>query len=86
VGLGQLRGPSWLTGTPRPYHRSITIVADGRFGVCDGARWAFVMKEAKGPALRFAIGGPPATDRRLPGSKTVVVSVMTTVTCKFCTV
>jgi hypothetical protein len=45
-----------LTGTPLPCHRSISIVADGRFGVCDGAHWAFVMKKVKGPALRFAIG------------------------------
>jgi len=30
VGLGQLRGLSWLTGTPLSCHRSISIVADGR--------------------------------------------------------
>ena len=45
-----------MTGTPRPCYRSISIVADGRLGVCDGAHWAFVMKKVKGPALRFAIG------------------------------
>jgi hypothetical protein len=31
-------------------HRSISIVADGRFDVCDDAHRAFVMKEVKGPA------------------------------------
>jgi len=31
-------------------HRSGTIVADGRFDVCDGAHEAFVMKEVKDPA------------------------------------
>ena len=34
-----------MTGTPRPGYRSISIVADGRLGVCDGAHWAFVMKK-----------------------------------------
>jgi hypothetical protein len=43
-------------GAPRPCYRSISIVADGRLDVCDGAHWAFVMKKVKGPALRFAIG------------------------------
>jgi hypothetical protein len=51
-----------VTGTPRPCYRSISIVADGRLEVCDGAHWAFVMKKVKGPALRFAIGR--ATRRR----------------------
>jgi hypothetical protein len=32
------------TGTPLACHRSISIVADGRLDVCDGAHWAFVMK------------------------------------------
>ena len=34
-----------MTGTPQPCYRSISIVADGRLEVCDGAHWAFVMKE-----------------------------------------
>ena len=36
------------TGTPRPCYRSISIVADGRLGVCDGAYIAFVMKKGRG--------------------------------------
>jgi hypothetical protein len=36
-----------VTGTPRPCYRSISIVADGRLGVCDGAHWAFVMKKVR---------------------------------------
>jgi hypothetical protein len=37
-----------VTGTPRPCYRSISIVADGRLEVCDGAHWAFVMKKGRG--------------------------------------
>jgi hypothetical protein len=33
------------SGTLLCCHRSISIVADGRFDVCDGAHWAFVMKK-----------------------------------------
>jgi hypothetical protein len=33
-----------VTGTPRSCYRSISIIADGRLEVCDGAHWAFVMK------------------------------------------
>jgi len=36
-----------MTGTPLSCHRSITIVADGRLEVCDGAHWAFVMKKSQ---------------------------------------
>ena len=36
-----------MTGTPRPCYRSISIVADGRLDVCDGAHWAFVMKKSQ---------------------------------------
>jgi hypothetical protein len=43
-------------GAPLSCHRSISIVADERLEVCDGAHWAFVMKKIKGPALRFAVG------------------------------
>ncbi len=50
MGLGQFRGVSWLTGTPLSCHRSISIVADGRFDVCDGEHRIFVMKKVKGPA------------------------------------
>ena len=40
-----------MAGTPRACYRSTSIVADGRLGVCDGARWAFVgKKEVKDPA------------------------------------
>ena len=53
-----------MTGTPRPCYRSISIVADGRLEVCDGAHCAFVMKKVKGPALRFAVG---RATRALPG-------------------
>jgi len=45
VGLEQIRGPAWWTGTPWACYRSIFIVADGRLDVCDGAHWAFVMKK-----------------------------------------
>ncbi len=44
-GAGRVRGPSWLTGTPLPCDRSMSIVADGRLGVCDGTHRAFVMKK-----------------------------------------
>jgi hypothetical protein len=37
-----------VTGTPRPCYRSISIVADGRLAVCDGAHSLFVMKKGGG--------------------------------------
>jgi hypothetical protein len=43
VGLGQVSSVLG-TDTPRTCHRSISIVGDERFGVCDCAHWAFVMK------------------------------------------
>ena len=36
-----------MTGTPRACYKSISIVSDGRLGVCDGAHWAFVMKKSE---------------------------------------
>jgi hypothetical protein len=42
--LVQLRGPSWDGHTSALHNRSISILDDGRLGVCDGAHWAFVMK------------------------------------------
>ena len=50
-----------MTGTPRPCYRSISIVADGRLEVCDGAHWAFVMKKIgyfRGPPRECSINGP----------------------------
>jgi hypothetical protein len=65
VGLGQLREPSWLTGTARPCHRSISIVADGRLDVCDGAHRIFVMKKkSKAPPFASRQDGPPAEEAR----------------------
>ena len=32
------------------------MFADGRLGACEGSRRGFVVREVKGPALRFAIG------------------------------
>ena len=42
-------------------HRSISIVADERLDVCDGAHWAFVMKKRQRPrpSLRDRTGHPP---------------------------
>jgi len=47
-------------GTPRACYRSISIVSDGRLGVCDGAHWAFVMKKSQRPrpSLRDRTGHP----------------------------
>ena len=49
-----------MTGTPRACYRSISIVSDGRLGVCDGAHWAFVMKKSQRPrpSLRDRTGHP----------------------------
>jgi hypothetical protein len=41
-----------VTGTPRPCYRSISIVADGRLAVCDGAHSLFVMKKGSGQIAR----------------------------------
>jgi hypothetical protein len=48
-------------GTPQCCHRSISIVADGRLDVCDGAHWAFVMKKSQRPppSLRDRTCHPP---------------------------
>ena len=46
-----------MTGTPRPCYRSISIVADGRLEVCDGAHCAFVMKKGGGQILGVASKG-----------------------------
>ncbi len=53
-----------MTGTPRPCYRSISIVADGRLEVCDGAHWAFVMKKIGGPT-REKLGGAAHSPARL---------------------
>ncbi len=47
-------------GTPLSCHRSIAIVADGRFEVCDGAHRMFVMerKSKARPSLRDRTGHP----------------------------
>src|ERR1017187_6715364 len=62
-GAGQVSRGVLVTGTPRPCYRSISIVADGRLEVCDGAHGAFVMKERGGifGVLReiAASPGPP---------------------------
>src|ERR1019366_6508701 len=47
-GAGAASRSVLVTGTPRPCYRSISIVADGRLEVCDGAHWAFVMKKGRG--------------------------------------
>ena len=56
-------------------HRSIPIVADGRFDVCDDAHWAFVMKEDQRPrpSLRDRTGHPPQIncDEKSPRSGAV---------------
>jgi len=51
-----------VTGTPQPCYRSISIVADGRLEVCDGAHCAFVMKKIEiglweVSENRLAVGG-----------------------------
>jgi hypothetical protein len=52
MGLGQLRGPSWETGTPLNGPNQMTIVALGGLEVCDGAHWPVVMKKVEGPVRR----------------------------------
>jgi hypothetical protein len=63
VGLKQVsKGVSWRgTGTPLSCYRSSSIVGDERFGVCDGAHGAFVMKKSQRPrpSLRDRTGHPP---------------------------
>ncbi len=49
-----------MTDTPRACYRSISIVADERLEVCDGAHWAFVMKKSKAPPFASRWDGPPA--------------------------
>ncbi len=41
---GRLLGGGWTSALT---HRSISIVADGRFDVCDGAHGIFVMKNVE---------------------------------------
>jgi len=36
MGLGQLRGPSWLTGGPLHCPNQISMIALGGLEVCDG--------------------------------------------------
>jgi hypothetical protein len=43
------------TGCP-----TISIVGDGRLGVCDGARWAFVVKKKSKAPPKRSLDGPPA--------------------------
>ena len=48
MGLPALRGRLLRNGrTSALTHRSISIVADGRFDVCDGAHGIFVMKDVE---------------------------------------
>jgi hypothetical protein len=51
-------------------HRSISIVADERLDVCDGAHWAFVMKKSQRPrpSPRDRTGHPPAITCRNLGN------------------
>ena len=49
MGLGQLRGPSWETGTPLDCPNQMAIVALDWLEVCDGAHRSFVMKKVEGP-------------------------------------
>jgi hypothetical protein len=71
VGLGQVSRDLLLTGTPRPCHRSISIVANGRVDVCDCAHSAFVMnmggKRQIAAAAKESQGGgiPPFKKRGL---------------------
>jgi hypothetical protein len=48
-----------VTGTPLSCHRSISIVADERLEVRDGAYWAFVMKKGKGRIAEATVTSPP---------------------------
>ena len=52
-----------MADTARPCYRSISIVSDGRLGVCDGAHWAFVMKKGGADCGR-------EDTRGIPGLKT----------------
>jgi hypothetical protein len=47
MGLGQLRGPSWLTGTPLHCPQLVAIIAQGGLEVCDAAHRWFVMKKGQ---------------------------------------
>ena len=47
TGTGAASRVILFHGTARPCHRSISIVADGRRDVCDGAHGAFVMKDVE---------------------------------------
>jgi len=48
MGLGQLRGPSWETGTPLNCPNQEFIVAAGGLEVSDGGHWLVVMKNPRG--------------------------------------
>ncbi len=50
MGLGQLRGPSGVTGIPLHCPNQKSIVASGGLDVCDDAHRLGVMKKVKGPA------------------------------------
>jgi len=56
MGLGQLRGPSWETGTPLNCNNQMAIVALGGLEVCDGAHWVIVMKKDQRPSLCERLG------------------------------
>jgi hypothetical protein len=47
MGLGQLRGSSWWTGTPRNYPNQISIIPHGGLEVCDGGHGWLVMKKVR---------------------------------------
>jgi len=51
MDLGQLRGPSWETGTPLNCPNQTAIVALGGLEVCDGGHRSFVMKKGRRPGL-----------------------------------
>lgn len=49
--LGQLREPSWLTGTPSELPHAINIIARDGVEVRDGAHWLDVMRTEAGTIL-----------------------------------
>ena len=54
MGLGQLRGPSWVDGMPLHCPNQASILAWTDWGVGDGGHHSFVMKKVKGPAQTFS--------------------------------
>ena len=54
MDLGQLRGPSWLTGAPQHCPNQKGIVTLGGLGVCDGGHSLVVMKKG---STRYPVPG-----------------------------